>query len=128
MTLATCNGNQPWCCNCFYAYMTDINALVFSSDNHTRHVQEFLANPLVSASIVLETKVVGMIQGLQITGRISKPEGDLLKTCRSRYLRRFPYAILMETTLWLLEADSVKMTDNRLGFGKKLMWERGKEG
>lgn len=127
MTLATCKSKQTWCCNCFYAYREDIGGFVFTSDDHTRHVQEFLTNPLVSASVVLETKIVGMIQGVQMTGRVSKPEGDLLKKCRSRYLRRFPYAVLMETTLWLFEPDYIKMTDNRLGFGKKLIWEKGRE-
>lgn len=128
MTLATSNNSQPWCCNCFYAYMEDVNGFVFTSDNHTRHVQEFLVNPIVSASIVLETKVVGMIRGIQMSGTVSQPEGDLLKKCRSRYLRRFPYAVLMETTLWLFEPSYIKMTDNRLGFGKKLMWEKDAEG
>jgi hypothetical protein len=30
----------------------------------------------------------------------------------------------MNTTLWKLRVDYAKMTDNRLGFGKKLIWER----
>jgi uncharacterized protein YhbP (UPF0306 family) len=32
----------------------------------------------------------------------------------------------MDTTLWILSIDYLKMTDNRLGFGKKLLWEKVK--
>ena len=39
-------------------------------------------------------------------------------------LKKFPYAVLMKTTLWILEIEYIKMTDNRLGFGKKLIWEK----
>ena len=72
-----------------------------------------------AASIVLETRTVGKVQGLQITGEI-KPaiEGD--KMC---YIKSFPYAAVADLTLWRLEADFLKLTDNRLGFGKKLIWQ-----
>jgi uncharacterized protein YhbP (UPF0306 family) len=30
--------------------------------------------------------------------------------------------MLMETHLWLCDLVYIKMTDNRLGFGKKLIW------
>jgi len=122
-TLATTTIEKPWCCNCFYAYLDAENSFVFTSENDTRHVKEFIANRKVAASIVLETKIVGKIQGLQISGIVTKPEGDLLKKCRNRYLLRFPYAALMQTHLWILQPDFFKLTDNRLGFGKKLIWE-----
>lgn len=124
MTLATVSENGPWCSNCFYAYSETENFFVFTSDEETRHVQEFNINKQVAASVVLETKVIGKIQGIQLTGTIEKPEGDLLERCRKRYLKRFPYAVLMQTTLWILRPEHIKMTDNRLGFGKKLKWNR----
>jgi uncharacterized protein YhbP (UPF0306 family) len=40
------------------------------------------------------------------------------------YLTRFPFAVLMNASLWIVEIHIIKMTDNRLGFGKKLFWER----
>jgi uncharacterized protein YhbP (UPF0306 family) len=78
-----------------------------------------LANGRVAASVVLETHIVGKIQGLQITGQI-KPaiEGD-----KAIYLKRFPYAVVADLSLWRLEADMMKLTDNTLGFGKKLIWQ-----
>ena len=122
LTLATSSGNQPWCANCFYVYMEDRNLFVFTSDTSTRHISDTREQPLVAGSIVLETEKTGKIRGLQFQGRISRPEPALHKIVRAAYLKRFPVAMLMKTTLWVVEPDLFKYTDNRLGFGKKLYW------
>ena len=44
------------------------------------------------------------------------------ETARRAYLKRFPYAALAELTLWAIRPDYMKLTDNTLGFGKKLIW------
>jgi uncharacterized protein len=122
LTIATTVQNEPWCANCFYVYLEKENALVFTSDYETRHGQEFLKNNMVAGSVVLETMVVGRIRGIQFQGLVSEPEGDLLSRSRTAYLRRFPVAALMDTRLWIVRLTCIKMTDNRLGFGKKLIW------
>jgi uncharacterized protein len=124
LTLATSSENQPWCANCFYAYLEDENMLVFTSDEDTRHVAEVSLNQVVAGSIVLETSVVGKIQGIQFAGIMEKPTGELAKKVNLAYLKRFPFAALMNTSLWVIKLNYIKMTDNRLGFGKKLIWER----
>jgi uncharacterized protein YhbP (UPF0306 family) len=124
LTLATSADNIPYCANCFYVYLEKENMFVFSSDNDTKHVQDVLKNDYVAGSVVLETNVVGKIQGIQFNGRMYMPEGELKKKANKRYLKRFPYAKLMETQLWVLELDFLKLTDNRLGFGKKLIWRK----
>jgi uncharacterized protein YhbP (UPF0306 family) len=125
LTVATTISNEPWCANCFYVYLEEENALVFTTDPETRHGQEFIKNPLVAGSVVLETFVIGKIRGIQFQGMISEPEDKMLQKAKSAYLRRFPVAALMETRLWVVELTYIKMTDNRLGFGKKLVWEEG---
>lgn len=124
LTLATSKNNEPYCANCFYAYLDDENAFVFTSDANTKHIQDVLEQPLVAGSVVLETKTVGKIQGIQFTGILSEPDEELHKKAKKAYLKRFPYAALMKTTLWILELNFIKMTDNRLGFGKKLIWKK----
>lgn len=124
LTLATSINNQPYCANCFYAYLEDENAFVFTSDMDTRHIKDALEQNYVAGSVVLETKVVGKIQGIQFNGNLYKPENELLKKAKKSYLKRFPVAALMKTTLWVLDLTFIKMTDNRLGFGKKLIWEK----
>ena len=70
------------------------------------------------ASVVLETKVVGRVEGLQLCGKAARAD----EAARRAYLRRFPYAALAELTLWAIAPDFMKFTDNTLGFGKKLIW------
>lgn len=121
LTLATATvEGEPYCCNAFYAYDAKSAAFIFTTDSETHHGKMMEQNAKVAASIVLETRTVGKIQGLQITG-VVKPaiEGDKLL-----YLKEFPYAIVADLSLWRLEADMMKLTDNRLGFGKKLIWQR----
>ncbi len=120
MTLATQSPEGVYCANAFYAFDSQSSALIFSTDATTRHGAEMIANSQVAASIVLETKVVGRIQGAQITGRVvNATSGDL-----TLYLSRFPYAVVMGLNMWRLEIDYLKLTDNTLGFGKKLIWNR----
>ena len=121
LTLATATPDgAPYCCNAFYAFNKEDNAFIFTTDISTHHGQMMQQNSRVAASVVLETRIVGKVQGLQITG-IVKPaiEGD-----KTTYLKRFPYAAVADLTLWRLEAETIKLTDNTLGFGKKLIWQR----
>ena len=124
LTLATVSGDQPWVSNCFYALMEDQMALVFTSGYETRHIQEVAKNSKVAGSVVLETSLIGKIQGVQFSGTLQLGENEELAAAEKAYLKRFPFAALMDTTLWILPINYLKMTDNRLGFGKKLIWER----
>lgn len=123
LTLATVINDIPWCSNCFYTYLTDENCFVFTSDDATKHAQDAVVNPKVAGSVVLETNTVGKIQGIQFRGNMERPDERLRKKAKKAYLKRFPYAVLMKTSLWVLHLEYIKMTDNRLGFGKKLIWE-----
>ena len=55
LTLATSKESIPYCCNVFYVYDVTNNQLIFSSDTKTKHAKDFIANPKVAGSIVLET-------------------------------------------------------------------------
>lgn len=123
LTLATVNDNEPWCANCFYVYYPDETAFVFTSDDNTRHIMDVQKNNFVAGSVVLETNIVGKIRGIQFQGYVRKTSD---KKHKSLYLKRFPFASLMKTNLWVLELTYIKMTDNRLGFGKKIIWEKNK--
>lgn len=126
LTLTTVCDNQPYTANCFYIYLPEFNMFVFTTDKETRHGSEMVNNPRVGANIVLETKSVGKIQGLQITGVSKELIEEELKIGKRAYLKKFPYAILKLETMWGLKIDFLKLTDNRLGFGKKLIWENSK--
>ena len=122
LTLATTKDNIPYCANCFYVFDEKNNSLIFSSDNKTKHAQDFIANPNVAGSIALETKEVSKIQGVQLLGTILELKEEELKITKKQYLKAFPYARLMKLHLWAMQLTFIKMTHNQLGFGKKLVW------
>jgi len=124
LTLAVSKGNTPWCASCFYTYLRDRNLFVFTSDPDTRHIRDIVRgdNYQVSGTIALETKITGKIRGIQFSGPVRKLQGEELKTAKKAYLEMFPIARLSKLYLWGVEPSFIKMTDNRLGFGKKLIW------
>jgi len=124
LTLATSNNNQPYCANCFYAYDKNNNKLIFTSDENTKHITDTKTQNFVGGSIVLETKTIGKIQGIQFNGILSEVDNDYKKIANKQYLKKFPYAVLKTTKLWTIDLTFIKMTDNRLGFGKKLIWKK----
>ncbi|MDR0667762.1 MAG: pyridoxamine 5'-phosphate oxidase family protein [Prevotellaceae bacterium] len=121
LTLATCADATPYCAHLFYAYIDDDNVFVVASEARTRHLDEALKNPRVAGAVVLETKVVGLLRGLQWQGVLFLPDGELQRKARRAYLRRFPFAVLHNAPLWAIRPTFLKYTDNRLGFGKKII-------
>lgn len=120
LSLATF-GESLWCCSAFYAFDKETAVFVIASDEQTVHMQNIKMNIRVAGTIAQETKVVGKIQGIQFSGTIDAVEDEQQ---RALYLKRFPYAVAMNPTLWKIELDVIKMTDNTLGFGKKVIWNR----
>jgi uncharacterized protein len=116
LTLATSQNNKPYCCNLFYVYDQVSNQLIFSTETKTKHAQDFITNTNVAGSIALETKEVSKIQGVQLIGTI--------KVAKDKYLKAFAYAENMDLHLWAMPLNFIKMTHNKLGFGKKLIWEK----
>ena len=124
LSIATVSDRGPWCASCFFAWDEESNSLIITTDPATRHGAEFRINPEVAGTIALETKRIGRIRGAQFTGTVSEPEDDDLKRSRRIYLRRFPYAALAELHLWTITLNYIKLTDNRLGFGTKIIWQK----
>lgn len=117
-------ASEPWCANAFYVFDAEEEGFIITSEEKTRHAQLFLENPKVAGTVVLETEEVGKIRGLQFTGTVRRCDGGLFDRCRLKYLKRFPYAVFKGGEVWFIRLDTLKYTDNRLGFGKKLLWRR----
>lgn len=119
LNLSVAHENKSWSASCFYAFLEN-GVFVFASDNDTRHMNYIAKNPFVSATIALETKQIGLIQGIQCEGVVRK----VSKEGQKAYFQAFPYARAMSPKLWEIEIAFAKLTDNRFGFGKKLIWQR----
>lgn len=120
LTLAT-SGERLWCCSMFYAYLSGEVAFIVASDPETEHMHNVISNTSVAGTVAVETKIVGKIRGIQFAGTMEKAD---TAEARDRYFGRFPYARAMSPTLWTIRLNEIKMTDNTLGFGKKLIWKR----
>jgi uncharacterized protein len=123
LTIATTNNSIPWCAHCFYTFDVENLCFYIATDLNTRHAQEAIKQAVVSGGIMLETKTVGKIRGLQFSGVMEIPQGQAATNAKKKYLQAFPFAILTKTTIWIIKLTYAKYTDNRLGFGTKLIWE-----
>lgn len=119
LTLATSNDNNPWCANAFYAFSKEDNSLIITSKPQTKHASQAILNQNVACSIALETKIIGKLQGIQISGSIEPSENPAHKAL---FLKKFPYAAPFLEPLWVIKISHAKLTDNTLGFGKKLIF------
>ncbi len=124
LTLATLYNDGPYCCNCFYVFDEENVRFVILSEDKTQHIKNILMNNRVGGTIYLETIVVGKIQGVQFTGIINRPDNKEINKLRLKYLKRYPFAVFKIEDIWVIDVDFIKYTDNRLGFGKKLIWNK----
>ncbi len=125
MTIATLgDGDRVRTANLFYAYCAGKGEFIFASSVETAHGMDMLRYSTVGANIVKESSNIGILEGLQIEGQAFRPLGDELSSARARYVKRFPFAVVADLEIWILRADFFKLTDNKLGFGKKIIWKR----
>ncbi len=120
MSLATSNNLELSVCSLFYAYCDNELSFVVASSDDTTHIQNIKQNKNIAGNILLETKSIGKILGLQFRGEFVQLEGEHL---RKLYFKEFPYALAMQPKLWKIKVNYFKLTDNKLGFGNKLIWE-----
>ena len=123
-TLATSVDNIPYCANCFYAFDEVSNRLLFLSDNNTKHITEALINKRVGGTIQNGVTEVSKLQGIQFVGEFIDSTNIEQDIFYEIYYEKFPFAKIKLAPIWVIELNWIKMTDNNLGFGKKLIWER----
>lgn len=119
LTLATSTDDEISACSLFYAYDKEDKIFVVASSEDTLHIQHVKQNNHIAGNILLETSEIGKIQGLQFRGVM---EENSEKRCAQLYFKTFPYALALNPKLWVIKVDFLKLTDNRLGFGKKIIW------
>ncbi len=123
-TLATSVDGQPYCAHCFYVYDTKGQQLIFLSDSATRHIREVKENSLVAGTVSTNVKMVARLKGVQFTGTFVIPDKAQEVEFYKLYYARFPFARVHSSEIWSVRLDHIKMTDNTLGFGTKLIWNR----
>ena len=101
LSLATKSVEELSVCSLFYVYDEDSRCFIVASSEDTLHMKHIRKDPNVAGNILLETESIGRIQGLQFRGKFVILQEEKLKI------------------LYFKEVNFLKLTDNRLGFGKK---------
>lgn len=123
-SLSTCDKHcNAWTAPCFYVFDENLQKIIFLSKKNTKHIYQAIKNNNVSGSIIGKDLKISKIQGIQFTGKFKIPCKDKLEYYEKLYLKKFPFAKFSKSEIWLIELKYVKMTDNTLGFGKKIIWK-----
>ncbi|MGE9552672.1 YhbP family protein [Erwinia amylovora] len=122
--LSVCGGEPVWCANCFYIFDPKKTVFWIMTEQDTRHGANFASHSPVAGTVNGQPKSVLLIKGVQYSGRVRLLEGEEKAEARKAYVKRFPVALKVSAPLWEIRLDELKMTDNALGFGKKLQWKR----
>ena len=93
MTISVHDAEEIWCSHCFYVYDTELNSFIFAVKRIPACGID-VKNNMISASIVLETKRIIKIKGVQMR-KSFKIKDNEFENLKANYFKRFPYAILM---------------------------------
>lgn len=136
MSLATSHGQLPWAATVFFV-ADDTYKLYFISSETSRHSLTIASNPNVAATINKDHDDWLTICGLQIDGQVSKCPYDKQEWILSLYLNKFikikalynnPQSAqekliadrIVKSRFYQLEPQTIRLIDNRMGFGTKV--------
>lgn len=130
LSLCCAADSELWCANCFYVFDETRMAFWIMTETDTRHGLLLMKNTQVAGTVNGQPKTVLLIKGVQYRGRIAllNSEDETESIARQAYQKRFPIARKVSAPLWEIRLDELKMTDNALGFGKKIIWQRANLG
>ena len=117
---------HPYCFTVFYALDPENQLLYYKSSHNSYHGHVMEEGSKVSGTILPEKLNTLAIKGIQFTGTMLALD-DPLSNAGPVYYGKFPFATAMPGEIWTIQLETIKFTDNSLGFSKKLHWKRGEE-
>ncbi|WP_131914236.1 PNPOx family protein [Celerinatantimonas diazotrophica] len=124
LSVAGMDEQGLWAANCFYVWSPVDQGFVILSSLKTRHGRIMLDSPQVCGTVVTQEQTIAHLQGIQYSAKAVLLRDEAEKQARKLYYEVFPIARAKPAPVWLLEVQSLKMTNNRLGFGHKTSWQR----
>lgn len=113
-----------WCFSFFYSFDAEAGLLYYKSSTDTRHSIIIHTNPKVSGTILPDKLNFLAIKGIQFEGIVLSSDDPQAANASGHYHKKHPIALTMPGVVWTIRLDHVKFTDNSLGIGKKLNWNR----
>ena len=98
------------------ALFVDGDAFSLNSQLEINHEQ------LNGLHIQLETDLDALF--LNQRQRFLDEKNEFIESLKKIYYKKYPFAVAFPGNIWGVELTSIKMTDNTLGFGKKIEWKK----
>lgn len=124
LTLCAHDSEQIWAANCFYVLDAENIGFWLMTEVDSLHGGLMSSCPQVAGTVSDQTESISELKGIQFRGEIILAQDEDYFVGLDAYQQRFPIAKKKVAPLWLLRIDQLKMTDNSLGFGHKLHWQR----
>ncbi len=115
---------HPYCFSCYYAIDSKEGLLFFKSSSDSNHVAFLQSKPIVAGTILSDKLNKLQIKGIQLEGIVLSFDNELSQNASLEYYKSHPMAVAMAGEIWTIQINRIKYTDNTLGFGKKIIWER----
>ncbi len=122
------NGsNEPYCFSAYYAFSKEGMLLYFKSSPGSNHYEWLKINKQVAGTILPDKLKKLETVGIQFQGTVLEENDPLTQSATLRYHRTHPLAIAVKGEVFTIKLQSVKMTNSKAGFGKKIHWHRQEE-
>ncbi|QES88655.1 PNPOx family protein [Rhizosphaericola mali] len=124
ISIASYHNGELWAFNAFYTFQKTTSKLIILTSKNSVHGTLLLQNSSITGTISDQTLEVSQLIGLQFSGKMYPAVENEIDIYLKKYQDKFPISKNMKETVWLVEFDKLKYTDNTLGFGAKIFWER----
>jgi uncharacterized protein YhbP (UPF0306 family) len=127
LTLATVSADgRPQAAPVFFAETADL-ALIFISEQKSRHSQNIRQNSRVAAAIYADGQSWQSIRGIQLEGVCTALSGKAAQAARTVYLAKYPFiaenkllaVIFNLVTFYQITPTWIRLIDNSRDFGHK---------
>ncbi|WP_052959994.1 hypothetical protein [Photobacterium kishitanii] len=99
-------------------------SLFIMTNKDSHHTQLMIMNKNIAGTISPQPKNIIDIKGIQFKGKIEELTNKDAEIANTIYYNKFPEAKFISAPIWEIKLTMLKMTDNSLGFGKKLFWRQ----
>jgi len=117
------NGN-PHCFSCYYVFSKENCVLYFKSSVEAYHSVLLIKNPVVAGTIMPDKVNRLITRGAQLQGEMLPDTHPLAQDAYQQYHKKYPMALAIKGEVFTVLLSDIKMTDSKLGFGKKVYWKR----
>lgn len=123
--ITTVLDEEMWSASLFYVPDPKKGCVWVMTDENTIHGSLMSSNPRISGTISTQESHIHLLKGIQFSGEIAMlKSGPDYKDGLWLYQQKFPVALVHKKPLWKLSFTKIKYTNNALGFGTKLLWEK----